>query len=293
LSLFLLEPRALLAKDNLGSKRTFTPLCAFNDGYEFHEEVVINADGKESTIATAAFKMDLVFATKEKFNEQSLASPSGRRRLECSQKQLQECCSADAINDSMNEDEKKEFKQYCKSIGCKKNKCPKKKEKKSIRLLKTSDERFLIEENLLGTNFNDIIREYTDMAPIESGAVLDATSLEDLTICRANAYNIFENDEPVLTCEEYEEANCETNDYLTVETTIATSASSTPAPSTPAPPTPQISHLDQISAPTYLPTYLPTIIPTSTISNSSKVITMMLWSSYTLHVWNSHICIFV
>lgn len=254
----------------MGNKRTFTPLCAFSDGYEFHEETIINANGDEETIAAAAFKMDLIFATKKDFDP----DPSSRllfdhRRLQCSQKQLQECCSVDSINDSMTEDQVQEFKQYCKKIGCKKNKCPWKKKKNSLRLLRTETGRFLIEGDLLGTNFNDVLGEYTDLAPVETGAVLDATSLEDLAVCRANNYNIVENDEPLLTCEEYEEAGCETNDYLIIEANETETFSPTYFPSS----APFIgdglegsSSTSSTSSPTYYPSYMPTTGGSSKVS---------------------------
>lgn len=260
----------------MGSKRTFTPLCAFNDGYEFHEETVINADGKEETIATAAFKMDLVFATKKDFDPE----PSSRllfdhRRLKCSQKNLQTCCSADSINKSMSQEEIDAFKQYCVDLGCKPSKCPKKKKKKkmtSLRLLQSETQRFSIEEDLLDTNFKDVLGKYTDLAPVETGALLDATSLDDLTICRANNYNVAENDEPILTCEEYEEADCKTNDYLIIDAnateTFPPTFSPSVVPTSPLP-TPQLD-IASIGSPTYFPSYVPTAAP-SLGAGSSKV----------------------
>jgi hypothetical protein len=44
-----------LMQHNLGSNNTFVPLYAFNDEFEFHQEIIVNADGTEGIIETAAF----------------------------------------------------------------------------------------------------------------------------------------------------------------------------------------------------------------------------------------------
>lgn len=44
-----------LMQHNLGSNNTFVPLCAFNDEFEFHQEIIVNADGTEGIIETEAF----------------------------------------------------------------------------------------------------------------------------------------------------------------------------------------------------------------------------------------------
>ena len=269
-------------------------MCAFNDGYEFHSEIVINTDGSQETIETAAFKMDLVFASHKEFNPSSRFL-TGRRRLECNTEGLQECCSADSINDSMSQDEKKKIKKYCKSIGCPVNECPnkkkgkKKKNKNKQSILLNETLRFLIEKDLLGTDFNDALNDYTDLKPVVSGAVLDATGLEELALCRANNYNIEENDEPIITCEEYEESDCEINDYLIVEGNETESFSPTFSPTTLSPTmAPTIAQFSEASnrilltsspsyppptPPTPPPNPEPTASPTIAASKSSKVST--------------------
>jgi hypothetical protein len=182
------------------------------------------SDGSQEVIITAAFKMDLVFVTQKAWFDQTIsASFNAARRLVCSQSGQQECCSADAINGVRSKADKREKKQYCTSNGC--CKCPSNKKGRVRQLLDHNrnvdfvNERILIEEDLFGTDFNDILVRYTDLDPIESGAVLDATSVEDVAVCRGNNYNATENGSPTLTCGEYKEAECKINDYYVVNDT--------------------------------------------------------------------------
>lgn len=71
-----------------------------------------------------------------------------------------------------------------------------------------------IKEDLYDTDFNGVIGEYTVLDTVETGAIADATSLDHLAICRASNYNFTEYWSPTLTCEEYEEYECQDNDYL-------------------------------------------------------------------------------
>ena len=219
-------------KDNIGGPETFTPICAFNDGYALHSEVATSDDGSQTTIRTAAFKMNFIFVTNTSWFNETSGSPNVQRRLaKCSQQGQQECCCADAFN-GLKKIEKKTKKKYCKQIGCKK--CPIKKKKRSkrdsydgiagiritqhLRSLKhTTAQRTLIEEDLNGIKFQQALAQYTRLEPNETGAVLNATNLEDLATCRANNFNAVVDDNPTLECEEYANRTCDVNDFITVD----------------------------------------------------------------------------
>lgn len=211
------------SQDNLGGNESFTPLCAYNDDYSLHNEVAVHEDGTESLIATAAFKMDFIFATNmDWFNVTDYEEVSGRNlgKSQCSPRGNQECCSADAFN-GLSKDEKTQKKAYCKSIGCKR--CPKKKKKRIRRRLGRhrnwfrAQERSLIDQDLYDTDFNLILGEYTELKPNSTGAVLNATNVDDLAICRASNYNVTEYETPTLGCGEYLKFDCEANDYIVVQ----------------------------------------------------------------------------
>ena len=217
----------------MGGPETFIPICAFTDEYALHNEIVINDDSSQTTIGTAAFKMDFVFVTNSTWIDETSDFSNIQRRLEtCSQQGQQECCSADAFN-GLTKDEKRTKKKYCKQIGCNKQ-CPKKKKKQSKRnsyygaagtrikqhsrsLKHESTQRSLIDEDLNGIEFNQALAQYTSLEPNETGAVLNATNLEDLATCRANSFNAEREDNPTLECGEYANRTCDVNDFIAVD----------------------------------------------------------------------------
>jgi hypothetical protein len=223
-------------KDNLGGEDSFIPVCAYNDDYALHNEISGNASGVESFIRTAAFKMDFVFATNVDWFNQTDAENTFWRKLrgnkggnQCTSRGNQECCSADAFN-GLSKDEKKAKKAYCKSIGCKN--CPKKRRRLQSRFqhnfdlfrvdsnlppASVSTLRSLIDDDLYGTDFNDVLNQYTALEPNSTGAVINASNVEDLAVCRASNYNVTEHETPSLGCGEYLKYDCESNDYIIMQ----------------------------------------------------------------------------
>jgi hypothetical protein len=81
----------------------------------------------------------------------------------------------------------------------------------------TNAVRLSLHEDFTDTDFNEILGKYTTFNPMETGAVLDATSFEDLTVCRANNYNAVEFESPLLNCSKYDEFQCDLNDYIVMD----------------------------------------------------------------------------
>jgi hypothetical protein len=65
-----------------------------------------------------------------------------------------------------------------------------------------------------GTDFNVLLGQYTSLEPIETGAVLDATNLEDVTECRTNNYSVETKKSATLWCKERDEKSCDENDFI-------------------------------------------------------------------------------
>jgi hypothetical protein len=233
LSVFIADSNRInfARQDNLGGEDSFIPVCAYNDDYALHNEISGNASDTESVIRTAAFKMDFVFATNvDWLNQTDVEEPFWRKlKGNCPNELLQECCSADAFN-GLSKDEKQEKKAYCKSIGCKN--CPRKRRRLRRRFsdnfglfqvdfnsptASVSIHGSLIDDDLYGTDFNDILNQYTTLQPNSTGAVLNATNVEDLAVCRASNYNVTEYETPSLDCGEYVKYDCEANDYIIVQ----------------------------------------------------------------------------
>lgn len=221
-------------QDNLGGEDSFIPVCAYNDDYALHNEISGNASDTEIVIRTAAFKMDFVFATNVDWLNQTDDEEPFWRNLRgnnnvCSPKGNQECCSADAFN-GLSKDEKKEKKAYCKSIGCKNCSMKRRRLRRGFRhtfgplqvdvdspTTSVSIHRSMIDDDLYGTDFNDALKQYTALDPNSTGAVLNATNVEDLAVCRASNYNVTEYETPSLGCREYLKYDCEANDYIIVQ----------------------------------------------------------------------------
>lgn len=178
----------------------------------------------------AVLKMDIIFVSTKNWTnpiygdlvERLLGSKGGKdKKDKCSQEDQQECCAANKVN---SERELDTVKDACKKVGCKKKKCPKNKKKERrldesqqqkyhLRALQTTSERYMIGDDLTDIDFNDALEKYTILEPITSGAVIDATNLTDVAICRANSYNSQTYNHEVLTEKEYDKASCDDNDY--------------------------------------------------------------------------------
>jgi hypothetical protein len=77
----------------------------------------------------------------------------------------------------------------------------------------------MTEDDWTGIDFNAALKKYTVLEPITTGAVVDATSLADVSDCRANSYNRKKRDFNTLSSEEYQAAECDDNDYYDPEKT--------------------------------------------------------------------------
>jgi hypothetical protein len=166
-----------------------------------------------------ALKIDFVYATKKSWLNETF-SETGYSLLgakeSCGQKKQQECCSVDAMN-FITEEEKKAIKKSCKDAGC--NKCSTGKRRTRRRLEhQINRELKLIEGNLTGTELLDAIKKYTDLDAVSTGAILDATNLTSIAICTASRHNYTEYyGGYYIKCEDYDNAQCEINDYLMVQ----------------------------------------------------------------------------
>jgi hypothetical protein len=220
---------------NVGGSESFTPICAFINCYALYDEVSINSDGTQNSIGTAAFEKHLTLATKTNWFNDTSGSPNFRHLAEktCNQRAQQECCCADAFNGLTSAQLRK--KKYCEKRNCS-GVCSGKKKRvrrrqlgegrvienaPAVRHLRTSAavQRIMINANLSGIEFNDALRNYTDLASNTTGAVPyeDATSVEDLAVCRAKNFNATEYDKLSLECGQYANSSCKNNDYIIVD----------------------------------------------------------------------------
>jgi hypothetical protein len=225
--IFCHSDRYSATKDNLGGPTSFEPVCAFNDGYDLHEEVVNKTNSTGSyKIETAAFKMNFVFVTQKSWSEPNLFDVGNGRRLTCKgQNKLEKCCGANAYQ-GLTAIEMQERKDWCKEKGCSKSECPVNR-RRGFRQLSNEEAQDIrslqqIETgSFTGTNFTVVLGQYTSLEPIETGAVLDATGLKDVTECRTNNYNVKRNESATLSCKKWEEKSCDDNDYIYIKKTNA------------------------------------------------------------------------
>ena len=171
----------------------------------------------------AALKIEFVYVNKEGWlNEVYTGSNTALLSVndQCSQEQQTECCSADKIN-QMTGEEYEKYKRYCNDLGC--QICPKSKagkNKKHVRHLHDEPvqrDLMAIADNLTDTTLHDTIGEYTDLNVVSAGAVLNATDLKSITLCAAGRHNYTEYwGGWFIKCEEYDNAQCEINDYMKV-----------------------------------------------------------------------------
>jgi hypothetical protein len=207
-------------------------MCAFISSYTLYDEVSANSDGTQNTIYTAAFEMYFTYITKTTWFNDTSGFPNFQRNLannKCNQKAQQECCCADAYN-GLTKLQLQKKKKYCKRRNCSENVCSgtKKRERRRklgrvienvpvVRNLRTSTAKQRLLKDLSGIEFNDAIRNYTNLDSNTTGAVLDVTSVNHLAVCRANNFNATEYDTASLECEQYANSSCENNDYVIVD----------------------------------------------------------------------------
>jgi hypothetical protein len=212
-----------------------------NDGYVLHNESGVNENGVGTYIETAAFKMDIVYVSKVGWFNEYVSNDTTddsestsfllmrrlRKKSQCNQEDQQDCCVADGISKSSTVYKNK--KEQCMKIGCKVKVCGGNKRRNrvmtraiypstnNLRSLQSVPHQNILVGDLYGTDFNEVLEEHTDLDPISTGAIVDATSLEDVAECRASNYNATEYDTPTLECGEYNESSCADNDYVVVE----------------------------------------------------------------------------
>ncbi|KAL3772691.1 hypothetical protein ACHAWO_003363 [Cyclotella atomus] len=213
---------------NVGGSESFTPLCAFDDGYNLETVTTKDKKGTEFKIEMAVFKMDIVFATNKTWadslddespEERSLIrgkagknDEQGDQDDKCEQGEQQTCCAALGVVDKKKNDDKRDA---CEKVGCKISYCSPKKKKEGMLQIDRSS----IGDDWTSIDFNEALDQYTVLEPVTSGAVVDATKLSDLSKCRANSYNWEVRNYTTLSQSEYEVAKCDDNDYYDPEKT--------------------------------------------------------------------------
>jgi hypothetical protein len=183
-----------------------------------HQSVGFNSDGKPTTVETAALKMDFLYASKVDWLDSLNGAGGG-----CSGELQQECCSANAFN-GLPEVVKAVKKDWCEVQGCASS-CLDGSRRldqvdvshdvhhlRSSRIL--TNERSMLGGDFAGTDFNDVLGEYTNLDPISTGAVLGASNLEHVAECRAGNYYAVDHNSPTLTCDDYDSFMCDANDYM-------------------------------------------------------------------------------
>jgi hypothetical protein len=174
----------------------------FIDGYEFYEEF---DNETQANIATAAFKVDFVFVTEKSwyyYDDGTSQRRLGKPGKNPKQEQLHG--NVNAVNYKGKRGQEVKYRKWYGS-----------KDRRSMRPLRGANcFQSSLQRNFANVDFNDIIGRYTDRSPVEIGAVLNATSLKDLAVCRANNYNVFESESPLRGCREYNEFQCDLNDYI-------------------------------------------------------------------------------
>ncbi|KAL3804268.1 hypothetical protein ACHAWO_012447, partial [Cyclotella atomus] len=173
-------------------------------------------------IETAALKMDFVYVSKKvwwySFNDTGSGLPSGT----CIGVLQQECCSANSFNGLP--EEKGVKKDWCEVQGCESSclnvtrRLDQVDASHDVHHLRSSrimqNKRSMIEGDFAGTDFNDVLGEYTTLDPLSTGAVLGPSNLEHDAECRANSYYAIDHNSPTLICEDYESNRCDANDYM-------------------------------------------------------------------------------
>ncbi|KAL3788465.1 hypothetical protein HJC23_011417, partial [Cyclotella cryptica] len=225
--------------DNVGDDISFIPMCAFNDGNLFHKEVVSLGNGTKEVIKTAAFKMDLVFATKKDWlstYETLAGNPFDRRQLvqqrsqgksnTCNGSDEEECCCAQKILDSTLKSGRSARLSICEKKEC--SYCLPERRRLGATdgnnhtlswfLRSSISPRQKLANIVTGyhhdKDYNDVLGDYTHLDPIETVAIVDATSLGDVAVCRANGYSATKYETPLMTCDDYTAYDCHINDFV-------------------------------------------------------------------------------
>jgi hypothetical protein len=214
-------------QDNLGSPESFSVVCAFYDGYESHEEVVVR-DGTNFVIETAAMKMDLVFVTNKTFTwsdsfNETMSTLTTKAGTVCSGGDLRTCCTANkmtANSDAAQKGKKNQCKSPCNKNMCKKSRrfltkglTNKHVNSAHMHSLSSSTNRALNNYDFAGMEFNDVLWQYTKLEPITTGALVDATNLEDVAVCGANSYSFNTDGIFIFNCTFFNSKSCLDNCY--------------------------------------------------------------------------------
>lgn len=126
--------------------------------------------------------------------------------------------------------------------------------------------------HMQGAQFNDIIRKFTDYHQSEyTRSLLNDTDTTTVAACSTNWYSVKNGGISTVTCDEYNELNCHTNEDLGFTTNDeeclepSSSPSASPSATPSASPSAEPSYEPSISsAPSFEPTYSPTFVPTYT-----------------------------
>ena len=184
------------------------------DDYYYYDEDDEDDDIEEEGIDITESDIERLLGKKKK--------PKSGKQPKCKPKHQLVCCVADQTNG--NEEENVSTTNWCEKKGCTQEVCPKNVPDEDRRRLNSKSSKQakylqpMIDNDLYGTDYNKILEKYTVLDPISTGAVLDATSLEEMAECRASNYNTTEYGTPSLECGEYNLSSCEENDYIIVET---------------------------------------------------------------------------
>eukprot|EP00804_Cyclotella_cryptica_P025298 CCRYP_010385-RD/>CCRYP_010385-RD protein AED:0.10 eAED:0.13 QI:183/1/0.83/1/1/1/6/0/642 len=204
-------------KDNIGNEDSFVPICTLIDESAIENEFV--NDGSGRVIQTIAFKIVITFAFKRHFANE-IEQQSRRYRLRhliesrslarCNQGGFGLCCSSNAVNSRMDKGS-----ATCAGLGCGSGQCGKKKKKK-----KPMSPRSMFVSNTLpdlyGIKFNQVVGLYTVLEPEETRGILDAPSTEDVAACAANRFIEDTLNVPSMSCQKYQEYNCNDNEDLSL-----------------------------------------------------------------------------
>ena len=227
-------------KDNVGSPKTFSPVCVSSLDWSFAKDV---PNGSKTVVQTTACQVDITYVIKRKYKN-NIDGQGGRRATEdevvdytpgsmnvnhrelanvCSSKDRAVCCSGTAINSNA------DISKTCADKGCSKKNCPKRSKKKRNNDTRRTTSAGSVEESTFGgsvrrlrpyidipnklhaRDFNSLLNKYTDFNPEQTRAVIGAFAADEVASCSVNRY-MQENYDIPFGCDEYEEDNCINNE---------------------------------------------------------------------------------
>ena len=269
--------------DNIGSEQTFQPVCVFTKNDAHDKQEVPDSNGKQSESNTLELEITYIQKSGAGRNYRALDSEENsemetdiessvqderdlrkKNRNRCTAEEKALCCSQNAINDDTG--------AYCENAGCSTRGCgngrlPRRKLEEKAEDNIFDQEADAIEDrnlharhpsrnippfNLYNTDFNNMVRRWTNFKPEESRAILDASNTKTVAVCSANRYSIDRYDEPSLTCDEFDDKDCEDNEDILPHPDDSTDC---------------IDPFDELgTVPTLYPTATPTMYPTLHVS---------------------------